>query len=64
MSLSWYVGCNSLDYMSTLGPEQGKILKVIVVIKDKNQVALERFIFSVQNMIEVEPYDRDVRQGR
>lgn len=50
--------------MSTLGPEQGKILKVIVVIKDKNQVALERFIFSVQNMIEVEPYDRDVRQGR
>jgi len=33
---------------------------VVVVIKDKDQVALERFIFSVQNMIEIEAYDRDI----
>ncbi|KAG8219493.1 DNA-binding protein [Butyriboletus roseoflavus] len=38
----------------------GNIQKVVVVIKDKDQVALERFIFSVQNMIEVEAYNRDV----
>nr|BDD37074.1 putative spindle checkpoint protein [Rhizopogon roseolus] len=29
------------------------------VIKDRNQVALERFIFSIRNMIEVESYDKD-----
>jgi len=37
----------------------GNVDKVVVVIKDKDQVALERFIFSVQNMIEVEPYNKD-----
>ena len=40
---------------------QGNIQKVVVVIRDKEQVALERFIFSVQNMIEVDAYNRDVR---
>jgi mitotic spindle assembly checkpoint protein MAD2B len=35
--------------------------KVVVVIKDSKQVALERFIFSIQNMIEVEPYNKDTR---
>jgi mitotic spindle assembly checkpoint protein MAD2B len=40
---------------------QGNVDKVVVVIKDKNQIALERFIFSVQNMIEVEPYNKDTR---
>jgi len=38
----------------------GNIQKVLVVIKDKHQIALERFIFSVENMIEVEAYNRDV----
>jgi mitotic spindle assembly checkpoint protein MAD2B len=38
----------------------GNIQKVVIVIKDKEQVALERFIFSVQNMIEVDAYNRDV----
>ncbi|KAI9570242.1 DNA-binding protein [Boletus coccyginus] len=38
----------------------GNVQKVVVVIKDKDQVALERFIFAVQNMIEVEAYNRDV----
>jgi mitotic spindle assembly checkpoint protein MAD2B len=33
----------------------------VVVIKDKDQVALERFIFSVQNMIAVESYNKDTR---
>lgn len=37
----------------------GNVDKVVVVIKDRNQVALERFIFSVQNMIEVESYNKD-----
>ncbi|KAG9314041.1 DNA-binding protein [Chiua virens] len=38
----------------------GNIQKVVVVIKDKDQVPLERFIFSVQNMIEVETHNMDV----
>ncbi|KZP25435.1 DNA-binding protein [Athelia psychrophila] len=38
---------------------QGNVDKVVVVIKDKEEKALERFIFSVQNMIEVEPYNKD-----
>ncbi|KAG1757145.1 DNA-binding protein [Suillus lakei] len=37
----------------------GNVDKVVVVIKDRKQVALERFIFSVQNMIEVESYNKD-----
>jgi len=37
----------------------GNVDKVVVVIKDKDQVALERFIFSVQNMIAVESYNKD-----
>lgn len=37
----------------------GNVDKVVVVIKDSKQVALERFIFSIQNMIEVEPYNKD-----
>jgi len=39
----------------------GNVDKVVVIIKDKDQVALERFIFSVQNMIEVESYNKDTR---
>ncbi|ETW87043.1 hypothetical protein HETIRDRAFT_306773, partial [Heterobasidion irregulare TC 32-1] len=37
----------------------GHVDKVVVVIKDKHDVALERFIFSIQNMIEVESYNKD-----
>lgn len=37
----------------------GSVDKVVVVIKDKDQVALERFIFSIQNMIQVEAYDKN-----
>lgn len=34
--------------------------KVVVVIKDtRDDVALERFIFSVQSMIEIESYNKD-----
>lgn len=32
----------------------------MVVIKDKDHLALERFIFSVRSMIQVESYDKDV----
>ncbi|KAG5724729.1 DNA polymerase zeta processivity subunit [Termitomyces sp. T112] len=37
----------------------GNVDKVMVVIKDKDQVALERFIFSVENMINVEAFNKD-----
>ncbi|VDB85274.1 unnamed protein product [Peniophora sp. CBMAI 1063] len=37
----------------------GNVDKVVVVIKDKEEVALERFIFTIQNMIDVEAYNKD-----
>jgi len=37
----------------------GNVEKVVVVIKDKDEVALERFIFSIQTMIAVESFNRD-----
>ncbi|KAG6862133.1 hypothetical protein C0995_004215 [Termitomyces sp. Mi166 len=37
----------------------GNVDKVMVVIKDKDQVALERFIFSVENMIKIEAFNKD-----
>ena len=40
---------------------QGNVEKVVVVIKDKDEVALERFIFSIQTMIAVESFNRDTR---
>ena len=40
-------------------PWQGNVDKVVMVIKDKDDVALERFIFAVQNMVEVEPFNKD-----
>ncbi|KAG5644626.1 hypothetical protein DXG03_008104 [Asterophora parasitica] len=38
---------------------KGTVDKVIVVIKDKEQVALERFIFSIENMVQVEAFNKD-----
>lgn len=40
---------------------QGNVDKVVVVIKDKDHVALERFIFAVENMISVEAFNKDTR---
>lgn len=40
---------------------QGNIEKVVVVIKDKDEVALERFIFSIQTMIAIESFNKDTR---
>jgi hypothetical protein len=40
---------------------QGNVDKVVVVIKDKEQVALERFIFSIQSMVQVQPFEKDSR---
>ncbi|KAH7886131.1 DNA-binding protein [Phlebopus sp. FC_14] len=37
----------------------GNVDKVVVLIKDKDQLALERFIFSIANMIQVQSYDKD-----
>ncbi|KAI0052526.1 DNA-binding protein [Auriscalpium vulgare] len=37
----------------------GNVDKVVVVIKDKEDVALERFIFSIQNMINVESFNKE-----
>ncbi|KDR85441.1 hypothetical protein GALMADRAFT_234316 [Galerina marginata CBS 339.88] len=38
----------------------GKVDKVVVIIKDKEQIALERFIFSVETMIDVEGFNKDI----
>lgn len=40
---------------------QGTVDKVVVVLKDKDNVALERFVFSLQNMIQAEAYNKDDR---
>jgi len=37
----------------------GTVDKVVVVVKDDRDVALERFIFSVRNMIEVESFNKE-----
>lgn len=37
----------------------GHVDKVVVVIKNKEDIALERFIFAVKTMIEVELFDKD-----
>nr|AAZ14925.1 putative spindle checkpoint protein [Coprinellus disseminatus] len=38
---------------------QGTVEKVVVVIKNKQQVVMERFIFSVENMIQVESFNKE-----
>jgi mitotic spindle assembly checkpoint protein MAD2B len=43
--------------------EQGTVDKVVVVIKDREQVPMERFIFSVESMIEVEAFNKDTRSN-
>ncbi|KZT30846.1 DNA-binding protein [Neolentinus lepideus HHB14362 ss-1] len=37
----------------------GNVDKIVVVIKDKNEVALERYIFVTETMLHVAPYDKD-----
>ncbi|KAK1220017.1 hypothetical protein PQX77_017224 [Marasmius sp. AFHP31] len=39
---------------------RGNVDKVIVVIKDKDQVALERFIFSLDTMVQIQAFDKDM----
>ena len=36
---------------------------MVVVIKDKDEVALERFIFSIQTMIAIESFNKDTRSN-
>ncbi|KAJ3516364.1 hypothetical protein NLJ89_g1173 [Agrocybe chaxingu] len=45
--------------VKAVGDELGKVDKVVIAIKDKEQIALERFIFSFDTMIEVEGYNKD-----
>jgi len=40
---------------------QGNVEKAVVVIKDKDEVALERFIFSIQTMIAIESFNKNTR---
>ncbi|KAF5312982.1 hypothetical protein D9619_002956 [Psilocybe cf. subviscida] len=53
------------DYISgavkAIGDElaYGKLDKVVVVIKDKEEIALERFIFSIESMINVDGFNKD-----
>ncbi|KAI0034182.1 DNA-binding protein [Vararia minispora EC-137] len=37
----------------------GNVDKIVIVIKDKDEIALERFLFTIQNMIDVEAYNKD-----
>ncbi|KAJ8474617.1 hypothetical protein ONZ45_g15885 [Pleurotus djamor] len=39
----------------------GAVDKIVVIIKNRDQIALERFIFSIQQMIEVESYDKETQ---
>ncbi|KAF8516747.1 DNA-binding protein [Hysterangium stoloniferum] len=39
----------------------GTVEKVVMVIKDPKDVPLERFIFSLRQMVQLESYDRDQR---
>ncbi|KAF8585840.1 mitotic spindle checkpoint HORMA domain-containing protein, partial [Ramaria rubella] len=39
----------------------GNVEKVVMVIKDNNGAPLERFIFSIKHMVQLESYDRDQR---
>ncbi|KIK70737.1 hypothetical protein GYMLUDRAFT_32786 [Collybiopsis luxurians FD-317 M1] len=49
------------DAVKAVGEEmiKGNLDKVVVVIKNKDEKALERFIFSMENMIQVEKFDKD-----
>ena len=38
---------------------QGKVDKVVIVIKDKQEVTLERFIVSTESMIQIESFNKD-----
>jgi mitotic spindle assembly checkpoint protein MAD2B len=38
---------------------KGKIDKIVVVIKDREQIALERYLFSVETMIDIEGFNKD-----
>ncbi|KAL1697600.1 mitotic spindle checkpoint HORMA domain-containing protein [Schizophyllum commune] len=38
---------------------QGTVAKVVVVIKDKEDASLERFVFALESMIEVEAFNKD-----
>lgn len=38
---------------------KGRVKCVVVVIKDRLDVALERFVFSVQTVLDVAPQHRD-----
>jgi hypothetical protein len=40
---------------------QDTVDKVVVVIKDRLDTPLERFVFSIRKMIEVEAYSKDDR---
>ena len=42
-------------------PSQGNVDKIVMLIKTTDGTLLERFIFAVNNMIEVEPFNKDTR---
>ncbi|KAJ7070844.1 spindle checkpoint protein [Mycena amicta] len=39
----------------------GNLEKVVVIIKNKEQIALERFLFSIENIVQIEEYDKRIR---
>ena len=51
------------DYGRIEARWQGHVDKAIVVIKNKEDEPLERFVFALRTMIQVQGYDRDHRCG-
>ncbi|PPQ63792.1 hypothetical protein CVT24_004334 [Panaeolus cyanescens] len=49
----------ALNEYITGAVKAGKVEKVVVVIKDKEQTAMERFIFSLDTIINVEGFNKD-----
>lgn len=39
--------------------DQGNVDRVVIVIKDGENIPLERFIFAVQNTVQIEPHTKD-----
>ena len=54
-----HVGLNILLCRYFIEEFQGKVDKVVIVIKDKQEVSLERFIISTESMIQVEGFNKD-----
>ena len=60
--IDWFAcRCGVHGLLVNTGYKQGTVAKVVVVIKDKEDAPLERFVFALESMIEVEAFNKDTR---